>query len=54
MAKMVKVHETITDADTWLNWEMVASVQAAEGDMVLIRMVNGDTYRVRKSELDEL
>ena len=46
MAKMVKVHETITDSDTWLNWEMVTSVQSAEGDMVLVRMVNGDTYRV--------
>ena len=54
MAKMVKVHETITDSDTWLNWDMVSSVKSEEGDMVLVRMVNGDTYRVRKSELNEI
>lgn len=54
MAKMVKVHETITDADTWLNWEMISTVQSTDGDMVIIRMVNGDTYRVRKSELNEI
>lgn len=54
MARMVKVHENSTDSDTWLNWDMVSSVKLAEGDMVIVRMVNGDTYRVRKSELSEI
>lgn len=54
MANLIKVHEVTTDADTWLNWEMISTVQSTDGDMVIIRMVNGDTYRVRRSELDEL
>lgn len=54
MAKLVKVRDTMTDADTWINWDMVSSVREDEGGIYRFVMVNGDVLRVKGAAFDEL
>ena len=54
MAKLVKVRDTMTDADTWINWDMVSSVREDEGGIYRFVMVNGDVLRVKGVAFNEL